>query len=177
MSEVRSNSPSEGTADLFSLTQIRHLMRVEFGRAQRYGYPVTCLMIEVDRLGYLRDLYGYEMKENVLEDVIELLQAQTRSCDFLGRQMDDRLMAVLPHTPADGGTVAAERLLSAARALSFEGDGRDLHITLSVGQAHYENDNTLFFDELVDAAEAALNQASGAGGDRLVARHIGLVDG
>ena len=76
---------------LFSLTQIQHLMRVEFNRAQRYDYPIVCLMISVDRLGHLRDLYGYEAKEEIIDEVVALLKAQTRSSDFLGRMADDRL--------------------------------------------------------------------------------------
>ena len=44
---------SESEGGLFSLSQIQHLMRVEFNRAQRYEYPITCMLIAVDRLdGY-----------------------------------------------------------------------------------------------------------------------------
>ena len=81
---------SEPGAGVFSLSQIRHLMRVEFGRAQRYGYPLSALVIAVDRLDELRDRFGYEFRETVLEAVIELLQEETRTCDYLGRLMDDR---------------------------------------------------------------------------------------
>src|SRR5262245_695952 len=100
-SQPRARSMSEYSSDpgagVFSLSQIRHLMRVEFGRAQRYGYPLSCLVIGIDRLESLRDLYGYEFRESLLEAVIELLQEETRTCDYLGRLMDDRLMAILPH--------------------------------------------------------------------------------
>ena len=42
--------------ELFSLAQIQHLMRVEFGRAQRYEYPMGCLLVQVDRLAQLREI-------------------------------------------------------------------------------------------------------------------------
>jgi len=173
MSDVSSTSASESGAGLFSLTQIRHLMRVEFGRAQRYGYPITCLVIEIDRLGYLRDLYGYDMKEALLDDVVNLLQAETRSCDYLGRQVDDRLMAVLPHTGREGGRIAARRLLERAHGVQFSADGRTVRATLSIGCSHFEEGNTMFFDALVDAAEAALAEAINGGGDRVVVRELG----
>ena len=82
---------------LFSLAQIQHLMRVEFNRAQRYGYAISCLMIAVDRLGHLRDMYGYDSKEEIVDTMIRLLKTETRSSDFLGRMADDRLLAVIPH--------------------------------------------------------------------------------
>jgi len=155
---------------VFSLSQIRHLMRVEFGRAQRYGYPLSCLVIGIDRLEALRDLYGYDFRESVLAAVVELLQEETRTCDYLGRLMDDRLMAILPHTTAEGAQAGARRILAAARKLSFSPQGSPLGVTLSIGLSHYEDDNTLFFDSLVEAAEGALGEAMKAGGDRFVHR-------
>jgi diguanylate cyclase (GGDEF)-like protein len=161
---------SDPGAGVFSLSQIRHLMRVEFGRAQRYGYPLSCLVIGIDRLDGLRDLYGYEFRETVLEAVIELLQQETRTCDYLGRLMDDRLMAILPHTSAEGAQGAARRILGAARKLAFQPQGAPVRVSLSVGISHYEDDNTLFFDSLVEAAETALAEAQKSGGDRFVQR-------
>ena len=161
---------SDPGAGVFSLSQIRHLMRVEFGRAQRYGYPLSCLVIGVDRLDSLRDLYGYEFRESVLEAVIELLQEETRTCDYLGRLMDDRLMAILPHTTAEGAQASARRILTAARRLTFQPQGARIGLSLSIGLSHYEDDNTLFFDSLVEAAEGALSEAARSGGDRAVHR-------
>jgi diguanylate cyclase (GGDEF)-like protein len=170
MTDFASAGASDAGSNLFSLTQIRHLMRVEFSRAQRYGYALTCLVISVDRLGHLRDLYGYDSKEAILEDLVSLLEEETRSCDFLGRLVDDRLMAVLPHTDRHGANVTADRILRGARELEFEADGRPLQITVSVGGCAFDADNTLFFDALVEAAELALEDASSEGGDRYVHR-------
>lgn len=166
-----SDFSSDPGAGVFSLSQIRHLMRVEFGRAQRYGYPLSCLVIGIDRLDSLRDLHGYEFRESLLAAVIDLLQEETRTCDYLGRLMDDRLMAILPHTTAEGAQVTARRILAAARELSLPAaPGSSVRPTLSIGISHYEEDNTLFFDSLVEAAEAALVDAAKAGGDRFVYR-------
>ncbi|MDA1264523.1 MAG: GGDEF domain-containing protein [Planctomycetota bacterium] len=151
---------------LFSLAQIQHLMRVEFNRAQRYDYPIVCMMIAVDRLGHLRDLYGYDAKEEIVEGVVGLLKTNTRSSDFLGRLADDRLLAVVPHTPPEGAQVLAGRLLSGARNLQFAGDGRSIQVTLSIGASHNSGGATLFFDAMLVSAEDALADASGAGGDR-----------
>ena len=166
MAEFLSSSEGPGS-HVFSLTQIRHLMRVEFSRAQRYGYPLSCLVVACDRLGHLRDLYGYALKEAVVEDVVELLRGATRNCDYLGRLLDDRLMGILPHTDHMGAKTACSRLLKAARKLSFEGGGNPIRITLSIGLATYAENNTMFFDSLVSAAEKAHARAAADGGDRL----------
>jgi diguanylate cyclase (GGDEF)-like protein len=162
---------------VFSLTQIRHLMRVEFGRAQRYGYPVSCVVLACDRLGHLRDLYGYEFREAVLDEVVHLLHRTFRACDYLGRLMDDRLMTILPHTTRAGAERSAERILAAARGLEFRAEDTPIQVTLSIGISHFENENTIFFDSLVEAAEAALGEARAGGGDRLVYRSPGARGG
>ncbi len=160
------DSHSSTERSLFTLAQIQHLMRVEFNRAQRYDYPIVCMLIAIDRLGHLRDLYGFETKEEILEGVVGLLKGATRSSDFLGRMADDRLLAVVPHTSPDGARILAERLLAGARGLTFEGDGRALQVTLSIGASHNAGGSTLFFDAMLAAAEDALCEATAEGGDR-----------
>lgn len=154
---------------LFSLAQIQHLMRVEFNRAQRYGYPIACLMISIDRLGHLRDVHGYEAKEEILGAVVDLLRGATRGSDFLGRLADDRLLAVVPHTNAEGLQVMAGRLLRGAEELRFEGDGKMISIGLSLGGSLQEpGAGSPFFDALLQSAEEALEEATSEGGRQLV---------
>ena len=86
----------------------------------------------------------------------------------LGRLLDDRLMAILPHTDERGARTAAERLLKAARKLTFEAGGNPIRVTLSIGLATYADENTMFFDSLVQAAEKAHAQAARDGGDRIL---------
>lgn len=155
---------------LFSLAQIQHLMRVEFNRAQRYGYPVSCMILAIDRLGHLRDLYGYDAKEEILGSVIELLKAETRASDFLGRMADDRLVAVVPHTGRGGVETLAARLLEGVEGLDFRSEGRSIPITVSIGIAVDENGQALFFDSMFQAAGEALADAVEAGGGRAATR-------
>ena len=170
MTDFKSAFFSDSDPGLFSLSQIMHLMRVEFGRSQRYGYPLACVLVAVDRLGHLRDVYGYESKEAILEEVVKLLQRETRTCDFLGRLMDDRLLAVVPHTPPEGTEVLAGRLLRGVRELRFEADGKEVRVTVSIGASSNAGGRTLFFDSVLAAAEGALAEAADSGGDRLVQR-------
>lgn len=143
-------------------------MRVEFERAQRYAYPTVCMMISVDRLGALQDIYGVDSKQEIQQAVIELLESQTRASDFLGCMIDDRIHAVFPHTSATAAENLAQRLLNGARAMQFDGDGRTLRITLSIGIAHNEDKEAISFDTLIGVAEEGLCVAESGGGDRFI---------
>ena len=160
---------NEADKSLFSLAQIQHLMRVEFNRAQRYDYAISCLIIAIDRLVHLRDMYGYDSKEEIVDTIIRLLKAETRSSDFLGRMADDRLLAVVPHTDAAGIDVMSTRLLEAARQLEFISEGRQIRVTLSLGGSHDQGgatERTLFFDALLEGADEGLEEAVATGGNR-----------
>ena len=160
------DSNSSADRSLFTLAQIQHLMRVEFNRAARYDYPIVCLLIAVDRLGHLRDLYGFDAKEEIVEGLVGLLKSGTRSSDFLGRMADDRLLAVVPHTTPAGADILAGRLLEGARDLAFAAEGRTVQVTLSIGASHNGGGTTLFFDAMLASAEEAMNEAASQGGDR-----------
>lgn len=153
---------------LFSVAQIQHVLRVEFGRAQRYRYPLVCLVLSIDQLGALRDRHGYDAKETVFEAVVKLLEEVTRTSDFLGRTADDRLLAVIPHTGIEGAQQLAKRLLESARKIAFDAPLQGTHITLSIGAVSNEHEGLMYFDALLDSAEAAQAEASAAGGDRFV---------
>ncbi|MBM3977864.1 MAG: diguanylate cyclase [Planctomycetes bacterium] len=150
---------------LYSLTQIRHLTKVEYARSARYDYPLTCMLVAIDGLSALRDRAGYDAKEAALGELIELLRANTRVCDYLGRLVDERLLAVMPHTAAAGAAVCAQRLVQLA-------SGSRGRFTISVGWAERTKDLP-YFDQLLEKAEAALARAEAAGGNRSVGAHEG----
>lgn len=162
------NPRREDGRSLYSVAQIQHVLRIEFGRAERYRYPIVCLVIAIDQLGTVRDAHGYEAKETVFDAVVLLLERATRSSDFLGRTADDRLLAVIPHTGIEGASLLAERLLQEARALEFDGALDGSKVTLSVGAASNGHEGLVYHDALLTAAENALASASAEGGDRFV---------
>ena len=166
-------SRSTDSRGLYSVAQVQHLLRIEFARAQRYAYPLSCLVLAVDQLDALRDAHGYEFKELVLGALVDLLRRSTRSSDFMGRTADDRLIVLLPHTSAAGARTLAARLIEHAGALDLERGGARARISLSIGVSALAGSGLLFHDALHREAELALAEAIAAGGGRLVERVVG----
>jgi diguanylate cyclase (GGDEF)-like protein len=161
---------SESDEGLFTPAEIVGLMETEYTRAKRYGYPASLILIAVDRLEYLHDLYGLQSKEEILQAVIKLLRSTTRDSDFLGCMRDDRIMAVFPHTTEETIQAITTRLLRVCRDLDFRTDGRALRATLSIGIATIKKDTATEFGDFVTTAEEALAFAVDSGGDRSVTR-------
>jgi len=165
-----------GTDDgLFTVAEIRQLMAAEFDRALRYQYPLVFMAIGVDRIDHLKDLYGFESKAVILRSVTDLLQSVSRTADFLGCLVEDRILTLFPYTPPAGAAAIANRLLSGARELKFDGDGHTLQVTLSVGASHNQTSTPLSYEDMIRTGEAALAEARGGGGDRYLVREPKLL--
>ena len=171
-SPERSHTPPQERG-LYSVAQIQHLLRIEFARAQRYSYPLACMLLAVDQLEALRDRHGYEFKEQVIERLVDLLKRATRSSDFIGRTADDRLALLLPHTPPQGARALAARLIENSGVLSAELGGQVARVSVSIGLCALEGEGALFHDALYRQAELALEEAIAAGGGRLQLRPLG----
>lgn len=168
MANTATLSFSRNGRGLFTRDEIQALMQIEFERAARYSYPIACMLIQVDHLAQIQTVHGFESKEEVLFSVIDLVKGATRAGDLLGYIVDDRLMAVVPHTHPVAAKALSERLLTGARELGFNVDGRTIKITLSIGLSHNQDPGAKSFATLERVAEEGVNVADNAGGDRSV---------
>ncbi|MBI3818022.1 MAG: GGDEF domain-containing protein [Planctomycetes bacterium] len=163
MSEFKSITFTDSEAGLFSFAQMNHLMKVEFARARRYRLPLAFVVFVVDRLSDLSKNFGYKARDLVLERFQSVLRRETRSCDFVGRFTDDRVLLLLPHTDAEGARVLVNRVRRIVAMQEFEFEGKAFRVTISAGISQYRDGNTLFFDTVRDAAEMAAQRAAAIG--------------
>jgi len=168
MPEFQTVRLSEAAQGLFSAEDVERLMRAEFDRAVRHKFALVVMLVGVDRLGQLQDLYGWESKDEILKAVVSVLRGSLRDSDLLGLTQDDRILLLFPHTTPESAGLLAKRLLTGARKLRFDRDGRSIRISLSIGIANNRPTADLSFETLVAVAEDGLTVADGAGGDRSV---------
>lgn len=166
----RGGERAEGflSGSLFSQAQILHLMKTEFARARRHGFPLGCVLLQVDRIQQLVDLHGAELRVAVRDALVRLVRERTRGADLLGATNEDRYLLLLPHTDAGACRTVGERLHALCSELEVTVDGRALALTVSVGiSASGGEQQAMFFDTMVGQAEAALDWAIARGGDRV----------
>jgi len=153
---------------LFSQAQILQLMKNEFARSRRHGIPLGCVLMQVDRLAQLVDLYGIGLRNAVRQAIASVVREKTRGADLLGATNDDRYLLALPHSNLEQTRLVAERLRTVFAQLQIAVDGRELALSLSAGISACLDKQTMFFDSLVAQAEAALDYAMHNGGNQVV---------
>ncbi|NNB91860.1 diguanylate cyclase [Corallococcus exiguus] len=144
----------------------------EFKRAQRYGYAMSVVVIDLDHLKAINDGMGHDVGNRAILALATLMQGNLRESDFAARFGGDEFVVLLPHQTSLEAAVFAERLRTELRGVNVQrGDGRPapFGLSISVGVADHTADSPRESTEaLLKAADAALYEAKREGRDRVV---------
>lgn len=166
MPRFPSAQPGPADRGLFTTEEVHGLMVSECFRAQRYGHALCAMVIGVDRLDQLGDLYGYESRDTILNELAGLLRSSIRESDWLCPRGDGPFEALFPHTGRREASAIARRLLERGRRLVFDEGASAIQVTLSIGVASRETGEKYALADLLGEARRAHEQASSAGGNR-----------
>lgn len=160
------------TDELTGLYNYRHLqshIEGEVERANRYGKPLSVMMIDVDDFKRFNDEYGHVAGDGVLGEIAMIMRATIREADFAARYGGEEFSILLPETDADGACVAAEKLRDATAAHLFvnQAGERVVPLTVSIGVATYPTHAT-DKESLMRAADDALYAAKASGKNQVV---------
>ncbi|MEW7987340.1 MAG: GGDEF domain-containing protein, partial [Candidatus Thiodiazotropha sp.] len=144
--------------------------------AQRYGYSVAILMIDVDHFKCINDEYGHMTGDEVLRCLGKRIKALFRETDLAGRFGGEEFICLLPHTTAEQGRAVADKLLQIQRSRPIPIKTDHVEITVSIGIADVEQTNSYSIDILIDCADTALYHAKNEGRDRVVSYRTKQVD-
>jgi diguanylate cyclase (GGDEF)-like protein len=136
----------------------------EMGRWQRYGRPLSALMLDLDHFKRINDEHGHLAGDRVLIDVVKALREVLRHADVLGRYGGEEFIALLPEADSAAALVTAERLRAAvANACTLGGSAP---CTVSIGLASTQPGDA-HLDSLLTRADAALYRAKALGRNRV----------
>lgn len=120
-------------------------------QAQRYDWICSLLVIDVDEMHRINDEHGWDVGDQVLQQLVHKLDQMKRTADFLARISDDQIALFLPETNQQQALLAAERVLRAAREQQITVAGKQVSYTVSIGAATLQ--------DLDDSAESMLARA------------------
>lgn len=125
----------------------------ELARSQRIGFPLSLLLVDIDKFKFVNDTFGHKAGDRVLQTIAKLMAGRLRDTDFIARYGGDEFVVLLPGTPAENAEVVAQGFCDAVKRCGFHSRGRSVDVTLSIGIAQLqEGDNSEVFFERADAA-------------------------
>jgi len=93
----------------FTLDRLRETLKL----AWRKAFPVSVLMIDIDKFKELNDRYGHITGDRALRHLGKLLKDHVRDSDIVGRFGGDEFLIILIDANHDGADIVAERLYEA----------------------------------------------------------------
>lgn len=137
-------------------------LNLEQTRAERNGYPVSLLMLDVDHFKSINDRYGHATGDHVLVGLGRLLASEIRQVDATGRWGGEEFVVVLSGANEAGAKIAAERLRSAVQQLELSDDhGHPVPVRVSIGVSCLEVNDTA--ETLINRADRAMYQSKSNG--------------
>jgi len=151
---------------VYNIRYFYHRLEEEFSRAERYGHPISCIMLDIDHFKKINDTYGHRMGDMVLREFAQLVRRHVRKSDVFARYGGEEFIVLLPQTPLDGAEKEAGRLRTFIREHRFKGIGKE-RITSSIGISCWPVHDIHTHDDLITLADTALFEAKSSGRDRI----------
>lgn len=145
----------------------------EIARANRYGMPLSVLLIDIDHFKRVNDIYGHQVGDLVLEGLAQLIVTTLRTTDIVARYGGEEIMVIAPSTPMKTAADLAERLRKVVENASFEVpaelnlDISALGVTVSIGVACF-GQQARDMNDLIQHADKAMYRAKKEGRNRVV---------
>lgn len=135
--------------------------------AARHGFPFWVVLADIDNFKSLNDTYGHDAGDAVLKAFGEVLQTNTRQCDFCGRLGGDEFLMVVTHVEKEGVQLAIERDREQVEKLQLTLGGQKVAVTASFGFSGYRNREKPDFNRLITQADVALYSSKRQGRNRV----------
>lgn len=136
-------------------------LKDEIGRAQRYSYPFSLIMLDIDFFKVVNDTHGHDVGDEVLIEYTKLVEHHLREADIFCRVGGEEFMVILPYTSKEAARETAEKL-----RIAIEKHKKVVPITMSFGVVEFEKDDNI--QTLYKRVDEALYSAKRGGRNMVV---------
>ena len=155
---------------LYNRRFLNESLEKELARALRYAYPVSFVMIDIDKFKMINDTFGHNAGDLMLQNLARQLNKHIRTSDIACRYGGDECLIVLPNTSAKSALQTAERLRATFEAAKVRFVKTKIRATISLGIATFPVHGSTS-KEILSAADQALYQAKSEGRNRVIVWH------
>jgi len=157
---------------LYSRPLFDAVLAKEVERARRFGYSISLILFDVDRLATINQEHGYGVGDKILERLGILIRQYFRNNDWVARHSEDSIAVLLSRTDAEHASSLAERVRATVEERLGSKDHRSdgaVQVTLSAAVINVEVavGDVIDPERLLADAEAALDRAKQQGRNRV----------
>ena len=162
--QIQRLANADGLTEVYNHRYFHERLTEEVERANRFGRPVSLMMIDVNGFKEFNDRHGHPAGDVILREIAAEVRRRVRHLDLVSRYGGDEFTVILPETDGRRALQVANRISRAVathRFLSVHGeDGYGL--TVSTGVSTYPT-SAGYKQELIAQADKAMYAAKQGG--------------
>jgi diguanylate cyclase (GGDEF)-like protein/PAS domain S-box-containing protein len=164
--KYRELSIIDDLTQLYNSMYFHQQLKIEMDRVNRYGKPLTLLLLDLDNFKQFNDAYGHVEGDLVLFRLGQVIKRMLRKTDSAYRYGGEEFTIMLTMTSRADGAVTAERIRKEFKKEVFVPEsGEKVHMTLSIGLAQYKPQEDM--KAFVQRVDQLMYQGKKNGKDRI----------
>jgi len=140
----------------------------ELARSARHGRPLSVLIFDLDHFKAINDELGHLGGDCTLRDVAAAVRTNVRREDLFARYGGEEFALILVETTHQGAVELAERIRKLVEKRAFTYEGRQYHLTISIGVSSTSGHESISATDLIKSADENLYKAKNTGRNRVV---------
>jgi diguanylate cyclase (GGDEF)-like protein len=108
-------------------------LSAEISRSQRYGHPLTVMMLDLNRLKHINDTFGHAAGDELIKCFAGRINKAIRGSDLAIRQGGDEFVLLLPECKPE----EVRHVLGRLSGMKLQLGGQTIPVAFSVGWANY----------------------------------------
>ena len=163
MADTHDRATMDRLTGVFNRQALLSALFTEVERASRYERPLCVAFVDIDHFKAINDSYGHESGDVVLRGVAQVVAANLRTSDLIGRYGGEEFMLILTETNVEEGAALAEKVRTLVERERFAVEGNPaVSVTISIGIVGGIGQQ-LRMETLVRDADAAMYSAKSLG--------------
>jgi len=158
---IQRQATTDGLSSLVNHKTFYEILEKELWRSRRYGGQISLIMVDVDNLKNINDVYGHRAGDKVIREISRRIKECIRQIDTAARYGGDEFAIILPNTSLNDATVAAQRMVNAVANSPTTWNKEQISLSISVGLGQYDADTNP--EDITSRSDQALYIAKQAG--------------
>jgi diguanylate cyclase (GGDEF)-like protein len=152
---------SDGLTGLVNHKTFYEILEKELWRSRRYGGQISLIMVDVDNLKKINDVYGHRAGDKAIKEISNRIKKCIRQIDTAARYGGDEFAIILINTSIIDASVVAKRMLDTVSKTPTTWNNQKIELSISVGLCQYDAQATP--ENITGRSDQALYLAKQAG--------------
>ncbi len=166
--EITSLAITDALTGLYNHRYFQERLSEEINRVERYGHPLSLIMLDIDFFKRYNDTFGHVMGDTLLSELATIMKKNVRKIDIVSRYGGEEFIIILPETGIDEAEAVAEKIRKSVEDFNFSIEVLkpvDWKLTISAGVAALNKG--ISKTDFIKFADQAMYSAKGEGKNKV----------